>query len=255
MNSATPTNASSPRNWPLRSLRFTFFSDTPLQVPGAALFEEFFSLTPDAETHRRAEFLSEFSAEKGPVIYQAIVAGPKVDFLVSIGLSPETVQAGFPILPLEGNFESRFSEAATNLVAREQQRITRIALGAHYVCLVADKQEGYRILSEYVVGIRLDDTCSDFQYRINRPRNVSCAGQDVQFNRLSTWSCLVLKLGVQVPGGVSSQSTIGLAVSVTTDVNTVPELDFSTLSAQAKANAVNQLFDLTREIPQRGDVS
>lgn len=254
MNANAPSIAPSPHVWGLRSLRFTFFSDTPLQVPGSTLFEEFFGLTPDAETHRRAEFLSEFSAEKGSVVYQAIIAGPKADFLVSIGISPETAQAGFPVLPPEGNFESRFSESGVKLVTREQPRITRIALGAHYVHLVSDKQQGYQILKEYIAGIRLDDTSTDFQYRINRPRSVSCEGQDVRFNRLCIWNCLQLKLNFQVSGGVTGQSTICSAVSVTTDINTFPEQDFSALSPQAKKVAVSQLFELTREIPRRGDV-
>ena len=254
MSNSIPRNTSDLRNWGLNSLRFTFFSDTPQQVAGADLFGDFFGLSPDAETHRRAEFLSEFSAEKGAVIYQTIIAGPKVDFVVSVGLSPEIAQTGFPVLPPEGNFERRFSEVAQNLITKAKPNITRIALGAHYVHLVPDKEVGYSILTEYVAGLRLDSTCSDFQYRINRPRTVSCAGEDIRFNRLSTWGCLSLKLGV-VTGGMSSHSTIGSAVSVITDVSSVPELNFSGLRADVKTSATSQLFALTQEIPQVGDVA
>ena len=165
--SITPQKTSSySQNWRLSSLRFTFFSDTPLTVSGSTLFEEFFGLTPDAETHRKAEFLSEFTTEKGSVVYQTIIAGPKVDFVVSVGLSPEIVRSGFPVLPQEGNFESRFSEAATNLVTKGQAHIVRVATGAHHVQLVANKEEGYQHLATKILGIRLDADSSDFLYRI-----------------------------------------------------------------------------------------
>jgi hypothetical protein len=118
MSTMLETNSSYSRNWRLNSLRFTFFSDTPLTVSGATLFEEFFGLSPDAETHRKAEFLSEFTTEKGSIVYQTIIAGPKVDFVVNVGISPDVVRSGFPILPQEGNFESRFAAAATNLIAK-----------------------------------------------------------------------------------------------------------------------------------------
>jgi hypothetical protein len=225
----------------------------PLTVSGSALFEEFFGLTPDAETNRKAEFLSEFTAEKGSVIYQTIIAGPKVDFIVNVSLSPEIVRSGFPVLPQEGNFESRFSEAAKSLVAKEQAHIVRVAIGAHYVQLVASKEEGYQQLAAKIPGIRLDGDSSDFQYRINRPRTISCAGQQVLFNRLSTWGCMSIKIGVEVAGGMSSHSIIGSAVSANTDINTAPSVDMSKFGEDVKKNVIETLFKLSREIPETGD--
>ena len=255
MSTASEINTAPQRDWRLNSLRFTFFSDTPLTVAGSALFDGFFGLSADAETHRKAEFLSEFTAEKGQVVYQTIIAGPKVDFLASIGLSPEVVQSGFPVLPQEGNFEARFSEAAKNLVAEERTHITRVAVGAHFVHLVSDKEEGYQSIARLIPGIRLDPSCSDFQYRINRPRFVSCAGQEMHINRLSTWGCLSMQIGVGVSGGVSSHSTIGSAVSVVTDINSVPSQNLSKFANDVRASVIENIFKLSREIAQNGDVS
>jgi len=67
MNEARQINNPITSLWGLNSLRFTLFSDTPLGIGGSVLFEKFFKLTPDAETHRKAEFLSEFTAEKASV--------------------------------------------------------------------------------------------------------------------------------------------------------------------------------------------
>lgn len=243
------TSASSPGRR-LSSLRFTFFSES-LTTEGSALFEDFFGMTPDAETRRKAEFLSEFTAEKGSVIRQTIIAGPKVDFLVSVTLA-EAIQTGFPILPQEGDFETRFVDSAKRLVAKEA-RIVRVAIGAHYLQSVANKDRGYELLVGYLPGTRLDASCSDFQYRINRPRSVVCAGQEVRFNRLSTWSCLSASVGVEV-GGMSGHATTSFAVSVLTDVSTVSEQNYSNFPDEVKASVIETLFQLSQEIAEKGDV-
>ena len=250
MNTELQSCSSYERDWRLNSLRFTFFSDKALTLSGATLFEDFFGLTPDAETQRKAEFLSEYTTEKGSVLYQTIIAGPKVDFIVNAALSPEK---GFPVLPQEGNFEFRFSEASKNLLTKGQVHIVRVAIGAHHVQLVANKEDGYKQLSAKIPGIRLDEHSSDFQYRINRPRTVAVGGQQVVFNRLSTWGCLSIKVGIEVAGGVSSQSTVGPAVSVNTDINTALSVDVSNLSEGLKKGVIEKLFELSREIPEKGD--
>jgi hypothetical protein len=250
MSEGLPTNSESLANWRLSSLRFTLFSDAP-KAEGSGLFEDFFEITPDAETHRKAEFLSEFAAQKGSVVYQTIIAGPKVDFLVSVALT-DAMQTGFPMLPQEGEFERQFQLSATRLVAK--RNIVRVAVGAHYVQPVANKDKGYELLVEYLPGIRLDASSSDFQYRINRPRSIVCAGQEVRLNRLSTWSCLSVKVGVEV-GGMSSPEVISSAVSVLTDVSTVPEQNYSNFTEQVKASVTGTLFQFSKEIAQKGDIA
>ena len=73
------------------------------------------------------------------------------------------------------------------------------------------------------------------------------------FNRLSTWGCLSIKVGIEVAGGVSSQSTVGPAVSVNTDINTALSVDVSNLSEGLKKGVIEKLFELSREIPEKGD--
>ena len=231
------------------------YASSPLAVPGATLFEDFFGLTADAETHRKAEFLSEFRTEKASVVYQTTIAGPKVDFQVAAEFSPEGVQSGFPVLPEAGDFESRFSESARALVEGERMEVNRVAVGAHFVQLVTDKNEGYQRLSQLIPGIRLDASCSDFQYRINRPKAVPYGDQEVHFNRLSTWGCISLRLDISVPGGMGSQAQIGSVVSVNTDVNTIVEQSFSRFPKVVRMGIIERLFLLSKEIPQNGDLS
>jgi hypothetical protein len=251
---STIANTVSARQWRLNSLRFTYFLDVPVGAVGTKLFEDFFELKCDEETHRSAEFLSQYSTQKGSVVYQAVIVGPKVDFIAQVQLTQEIIESGFPVLPEEGNFPDRFLEAAKRLTKNEARRIQRIAVGAHHVLRVDSKDQGYSILSQYLSGFKLDSNSSDFQYRINRARSVPFNGQNVEINRLATWACLAMTFGMNLQNGKQIPPKIGNAVSVNTDVNTAPAEIFCDLQQDVRESVIGKLFDFTAEIPKLGDV-
>src|SRR5438874_323862 len=84
--------------WGLASTRFSVFSST-YSAFEPAHFEEFFGFPPENQTQRKAQFISEFSATREQTIYQLLVAGPKIDVVVSAGLQVGDLPKGLPVLP------------------------------------------------------------------------------------------------------------------------------------------------------------
>jgi hypothetical protein len=245
MTNSTTTNQIH-NYWGIHSLRFTYFKKSVTPTDGEDIFESFFHFTPDAVTKRKAEFLSEFSTQKGGISYQTIIAGPKVDFVVNVGVSDQQSDE-IPTLPTESNFEELFRQSADKLVSKEGSEICRIAIGAHYVIPVDNGPDGYSKLQEYLPNIDLTDNCKDFQLRMNRPRTEN----SITINRLSTWNCMALQIGI-ITNGQNHTSQVGFAVSLQTDINTDSTTDFSDLSEFERTATLSKLFSYSKEISQTG---
>ncbi len=236
----------------MANLRFTaFVSEMPFPENGGELFQDFFGFTHDDETCRKREFMSEFSSGKGGVLYQATISGPKVDFTVSPGISPGEVPDAMPSLPLEGDFETMFRDAAKRLVV-ETPKFVRLAVGAHFILPSAGKEAGYAAMQTFLPTVKIDPSgSSDFQYRINRRKDLQMSGKLVPINRLVTWGCLGFKLIMGTAAGVAH---VGDAVSAMTDVNTDPNIDVASLTPTEQATIIETLFSSSRELAEKGDV-
>ena len=169
MTETTANDNLVPQMWRMANLRFTaFVSEMPFPENGGELFQDFFGFTHDDETCRKREFMSEFSSKKDGVLYQTTISGQKVDFTVSPDISPVEVPDVMPSLPLEGDFETMFRDAAKRLVAKTP-KFVRLAVGAHFILPSVGKKEGYAVMQKFLPNINIDSSgSSDFQYRINR---------------------------------------------------------------------------------------
>lgn len=241
-----------PQQWRMANLRFTaFVSQIPFPVDGEELFQSFFGFTHDTETRRKGEFMSEFSSEKGGVLYQTTISGPKIDFTVSPGFALAEVPDEMPSLPTEGHFEASFNEAANRLL-EIIPALVRLAVGGHFIFPAADKETGYTLLGKFLPTVKIDPIgSSDFQYRINRRREIELGERKVTINRLVTWGCL--GFNVQVMG--SSASRASDSVSAITDVNTDPSTDVPSFSTEDRKLIVSSLFSFSRELAEKGDLT
>lgn len=240
--------------WRIANIRFTAFLDEMPAVKGDQLFQDFFGISPEAETHKRAEFLSEFSTARGPVLYQVSLAGPKIDFIATAGVALPDIPSELPALPAEGNFEQTFRNGAKRL-AEQVSELRRVAVGEHFILSAKSKEDAYALMAKFLPDVRIDTaSSSDFLYRINRPRNFDAGGKSIAINRLSQWSCMRLQIRIEA-GSATGKTNIGDAVSLTTDINTVPEADFSNLSAESKIELIGNIFDFSRELAEKGDVA
>lgn len=243
--------------WRIAQLRFTAFSSGGHSSKGDALFHAFFDFPPDAETMRKAEFLSEFTATKGAVLYQLIVAGPKWDFIVSASPPEDGIATEIPALPDEGDYESQFRASAIKLI-EGSPKIIRVAVGEQFLIPQPSREVAYAKMATFLPSVKIDpEGSSDFIYRINRARKLTLDNIDVTINRLSNWGCIKMeRYHFQLPPTENNEQPrkIGEAVSLTTDINTSPLFQFSALSNEAKKKVIEVLFDYSKELADKGDI-
>ncbi len=240
-------------NWLTNSVRFTVFTNGIVPSPND-LFLEFFRFEADAVTQRKAEFLSELTTVKGIVVYQMIVAGPKVDFSASAAIDPSDGDQDLPCLPTEFEADTFFQDAAKRIV-RQLPNLTRMAVGKNLLLPVqGGKNESYETMGKFLPGVNVDPDSKDFLYRINRPRDYNKGSVKTNINRLMTWNCGEFQRKMFIGGVPAANSSLGVVVSLTTDVNTAPgNLEFTN---EADGNElIETLFKFSNEIALKGDIS
>ncbi|MFT5465997.1 MAG: hypothetical protein ACI8UO_001094 [Verrucomicrobiales bacterium] len=242
-------------NWSLGAIRFTYFDVSPAAAPDDGLFERFFGVPPEEEVSRKAEFSTRRMARGDGVVYQMINVGPKVDFLLDAE-ADETQEPsiGGLLIPDEEETRRLFLKSVDQVVLEmEEGAVSRLAVGERYLIPASSHEDGYRILGGYLKGVDLSMPARDFQYRINRPREIVVQEEKLTVNRLSSWSCLALQKMV-VGAGFQSGSSPAIAALVTTDVSTDIGLNLAQLPHRVSVDALPKLFTISQEITEKGDV-
>jgi len=238
-------------DWSLANARFSAFSSTSAAFD-ATYFEELFGFPPETQTTRKAQFLSEFSTTREQTVYQLVVAGPKIDVIISAGLQVGEVPKAFPVLQEAVQVRVELRRVAASLIGRVPE-VRRLAVGEQTLMPAASRIEAYKALARFLPSIKIDaENSSDFFYRINRPRIVDFNGQKRVINRLSQWGCLQLNVTVTA-SEVSKTVVSGEAVSLITDVNSTAEDDLSALTSEEKVKITDKLFAFSAELSEKGD--
>ena len=136
--------------------------------------------------------------------------------------------------------------------------LTRLALGAVLFMPTDDREQGYRLLDNYLPKLEIDvDGSSDIFYQINRPRSSMTDIPGLELNRLSKWSVLRLSAG---SFRFDSDEPV-VSKSVQEGFSVRLEFDLSTPSNYGKLLPVNrlqklfgELMSLGMEIAELGDV-
>lgn len=132
--------------------------------------------------------------------------------------------------------------------------IGRLAFGAVLLLPVADRNQGYRQLSDYLSYVRVPEgeEATDLLYQINRPRKSISGPSSLQVNRLSKWSVARLRLRDLDPRSVSDPLQEKYFCQLELDINTSPEWR-EELSRPYLIPVFEELIRLGEEIAQEGD--
>jgi hypothetical protein len=135
--------------------------------------------------------------------------------------------------------------------------IQRIAFGAILILPVESRENGYRLLSNYLHALKIDpDESSDLLYQINRPRLSVLNLTDKRVNRLSKWSVITFQEGLLrfTPSGIEqSPAKEGFACRLEIDVNTSQNFK-GELPRDLYQTIFTQLIDFGKEIILNGDI-
>lgn len=166
---------------------------------------------------------------------------------------------GFGLPPDIGGYaESRewFGDLMERWIRESCPPISRISFVGKLAHWTEGREESYHVLDRYLPSVDVDPTASEFQYRINRPRQSTTAVDGLWINRLCTWSAVVFQLQMQVSaGGVSprqvTQDYNGCLLQM--DINTFQDYDGNLPHEQVPA-IWRELMLLGDEIARAGDV-
>lgn len=140
----------------------------------------------------------------------------------------------------------------------------RIAFGVELKFTVSSREEGYKVLQQYLACLQIDPVnSSDLSYQINRPRLLNTSGSSIRVNRLSRWSSrtkipLLLRTVFNESGPQSSSAQRGEMeqyAGADIDVNT----DASREASLGEEKDVHELYlkmvALAEEIAEKGDIA
>jgi len=233
-------------DWRVELIRVTVFTRDEIPASGVEWWKQITGSEPDSISSKPQ--LRAFSVS-GPLLDSQFVlnVGPgRIDWI--LGGIP-TVDNPVPDIGTYVDTEKQFADLVSKWLANPPIAIVRLACGAIVHLPVADKIEGYRLLSELLPPLDIDaEGSSDLLYQINRPRT-STIIPALRVNRLSKWQVLLVSLVEAVAGRKTGIITL---CRVELDMNTPAESN-DNLSGHV-GSLMPELFSLLREIVEKGDV-
>lgn len=242
-------------DWLAESMRATNFPTPGAEYDPGQWWRSLLGQEPDTRVVRPGvrEWKEEGGFAGGNLSLTSSPAG-----IVQWTLSPAPLKEVPTEFPTVGRFVDA-CDAFCTLVRRWFElapRLDRIAFGTTVLFPVANRVEGYRLLSQYLHDVRLDaENSTDLLYQINRRRPSRVGIEGLEINRLCKWSVAQLRVTVQLinpsPADVRSLTPL-YAIYVELDINTAPEYRGG-FEPQHSAEIFDELVLLAREIIETGD--
>ncbi|GAB5494647.1 MAG: hypothetical protein Phog2KO_48620 [Phototrophicaceae bacterium] len=159
-------------------------------------------------------------------------------------------------IPSIGKLEDEinlFGDSIKEWLSKDCPNVFRIALGTRSIQPLDTVKDVYERLAMYI-PVEIDsENSSDFIYRINRRRKSNVIN-NLELNRLSTWSAMRAQLEMETVGMPHLRHTQEkYACSMELDINTVPNSDII-LGNDNLIDIFLELIDLGSEIARKGDI-
>ncbi len=189
-NGLEMTDSIEGQGWRVESLRVTIFFDQSAIISQQDWYEKCLSVTPETTEYRRAEGMQIDTGILDGHRYTLQVQRGRADWLITTALIvPDPTQSdlgGYELFPkiLEG-FRDWLLEIDS---------VIRIAIGVVGRLQAKSKEHSYQLLQKFLPSMTIDPDSSEFNYRINRPREFEISpGQNILINRISAWGAVVLR--------------------------------------------------------------
>ncbi|WP_375470343.1 hypothetical protein [uncultured Nostoc sp.] len=242
--------------WKTESLRMTAFLSPGSAITQQNWWEEICGSPPEVRSSqpRTGVQQDEGSFEDGNTQGRLILAvqPSRIDWLLALEAAP----ISFELLSVVSFSESvnSFTELM-NRWLNVTPNLQRIAFGANLLLPFEDVKQAYEYLPAYFPLNKLDlKNAQDFNYRINRPRNVDDI-PDLKINRLSSWSVMTSTTFQFTNAGSYTYSSTpsNVAIRLELDINTT--IDFSgELSKDKLPEIFAKLVEYAKEIALKGDI-
>lgn len=239
-------------DWQVEIFRVTAFSIDGQRIE-AGWWDKLIPEPPEARVSRPKEGINEENGpfENGKLILRT--QPTRIDWQYTIDIEkPE----GMPNLGSFYHTEYGFFDIVRKWLTICNE-IKRLAFGTILLYPVSNREEGYRLISDYLPYVEIDPINScDFLYQINRPYE-SKVSPPIIINRLSKWSISRYKLfKLELSGAEKLQPTFfqdSYACRLELDINNSPE-GIDQLHKDKLVPIFEELFSIANEISQVGDV-
>lgn len=244
-------------DWYARELRLTVFPIDAVD-PGGMKFWE--ALTGSAPNEVRNRPPQRMVSEEGPLLngwLRVEANSNRIDWRL---LPPPGLVSGE--LPVVGPYdvpERDFRELMRRWLA-DCPSLRRLGYGSELLLPADSRQDACRKLDDLLPAVDVEpENTRDFLYRINRRRASSCGMEEMQVNRLSTWSVMqMIETSVNISDGgaprVARPPNQRDFCRLELDINTIPESDRQ-LEKSIVPAIFDELVDTGNEITAKGDVS
>jgi hypothetical protein len=242
--------------WGAEILRATWFHQPGQAVQVEGAWKAVTGEDPDHSVAKpkSGERLEVGTFESGQLILHAQAQAGRVDWVLSADATSDDITPSFP------DTVSKFLAILNKFLGLDRlpASVNRAAFGAIVLLPVADGEQGYRVISDYL-PFDLDATqCSEFSYQINRRRE-SRTLRKTEVNRLSKWSVGKFTkhnfvMTAEGLAGVSAPAATSFSCRLELDINTVPSPD-TCVARDKLAPLTVELVGLASEIIREGDVA
>lgn len=171
--------------WLIESIRLTLFTAN-LEVKDNQYFEQWLSNLPDSSEFKPRENIKIDTAIIDSRRNTLTVQAGRIDYLITPNL--DLVKNGDDINI--GNSDD-FDKLTLDFLRwlENFSQCKRLAIGVVFKLQAKNKEDSLNILQKYLPSLTIDAECSEFLYRVNRPRFVDISETSKAIvNRISSWS-------------------------------------------------------------------
>lgn len=243
--------------WNFHNLRMTAFP-APMHSYEANVDEWWKEIVGDfPETITKNPKLGTSHAE-GPVKYGLLVIenNPnRIDLVMKEADSPPTATQSTSSFVEALNYFDGLVEKWLDMSGAPV--LGRLAFGARLVFPVDGREEGYKLLQNFLHAVQVDPVnSSEFLYRINRPR-ASKISPDISVNRLNTWAVernsVIVFPFMPDQSSVLQQQISSFRCSLEFDINNKPENSLTEANTSS-LEIFREFIELGKEIAIKGDI-
>ena len=244
-------------DWQAESLRLSTFIFSPIDPVNIDFWERLVGSPPE-EKHSKPQ--QQLAKEEGPYLdgwLSVETRSNRIDWRLTY--NPRSAPKELPVIssyaPLQGKFEKLMKKWFTHCPI-----VHRLAYGAVLLLPAENLHAAYSILNDLLPAIKIDsENTHDFHYRINRRRPSQHRNEELDINRLSTWSVAnITTIGVEISlsaqGAPRATKLIDRSVCrLELDINTSPEFS-EQMDGSIAAELFSELIALGNEIVFKGDI-
>ena len=228
-----------------------FFTPSAKPNPEAA-FYSFYKVLPEEKVSRQQGAVQELSGNT-PIGLATLIALPgRIEFHLapspvadSASIPQDSIQFAF----IEDDYSNAFLAAAKQFI-NDLEGLLRIGVGTNLVCPAEDHRHGYRLLQSRLSNVTLEESATDFVYKINRQRSLvlPTTNSPIMVNRLCQWRCVRLDFAND-----DGNKRVLFGAEMEPDVNTAPSVNLNQSAADDRSFIVGELFNFASEFSVKGE--